>query len=187
MLEWRIIPARAGFTGTMPTSTRGEADHPRSRGVYLDTVGPYLDRVGSSPLARGLPAADTAVKLVATDHPRSRGVYLVPPSFSGAACGSSPLARGLRVAARDPQGHVRIIPARAGFTRTRTTRGHASWDHPRSRGVYDARSRGYLQSRGSSPLARGLRGRRATASTPPRIIPARAGFTASHFLDAIGP
>ena len=156
MLEWRIIPARAGFTGTMSTSTRGEADHPRSRGVYLDTVGPYLDRVGSSPLARGLPAADTAVKLVATDHPRSRGVYLFSPPSSTNSAGSSPLARGLRGPGGGRGRGGRIIPARAGFTAiTDAFKGFLE-DHPRSRGVYRRDQQIQEKRKGSSPLARGL-------------------------------
>ena len=51
-----------------------------------------------------------------------------------------------------------IIPARAGFTTRVTAR---------------------IQfGPGSSPLARGLRARSASSPRPPRIIPARAGFTA---------
>ena len=70
--------------------------------------------------------------------------------------GSSPLARGLQARGRRVDVQVRIIPARAGFTRGRLLRFHAGriiparagftvrWasmtplmtDHPRSRGVY---------------------------------------------------
>ena len=50
-------------------------------------------------------------------------------------------------------------------------------DHPRSRGVYySAAALGTLLA-GSSPLARGLPCRRSYLGSPPRIIPARAGFT----------
>ena len=55
-------------------------------------------------------------------------------------------------------------------------------DHPRSRGVYPA---SVVMSRfwpGSSPLARGLRGRSVLSSLPHRIIPARAGFTQRRHL-----
>ena len=50
----RIIPARAGFTGS-PTCRGGRCrDHPRSRGVYTMSA-PSTDMPpGSSPLARGL-------------------------------------------------------------------------------------------------------------------------------------
>ena len=50
-------------------------------------------------------------------------------------------------------------------------------DHPRSRGVYVVGAAMILETKGSSPLARGLR---ASTGPPPgrmRIIPARAGFT----------
>ena len=53
--NWRIIPARAGFTAHNPGRPPSTTDHPRSRGVYIGRVpGPVRAR-GSSPLARGLP------------------------------------------------------------------------------------------------------------------------------------
>ena len=52
----RIIPARAGFTGTGPGRCQSHQDHPRSRGVYW--------KVCCRGHRRG-------------DHPRSRGVYRV--------------------------------------------------------------------------------------------------------------
>ena len=51
-------------------------------------------------------------------------------------------------------------------------------DHPRSRGVYVMASSRIVSSRGSSPLARGLLRPIVKAQILPRIIPARAGFTA---------
>mgnify|MGYP000924237147 CR=1 FL=1 len=73
----------------------------------------------------------------------------------------------------------RIIPARAGFTPTTTAPSAISPDHPRSRGVYVARTASRNRSAGSSPLARGLRAEGAPASFSRGIIPARAGFTAA--------
>ena len=53
----------------------------------------------------------------------------------------------------------------------------ASWDHPRSRGVYTAHVKAAGNYIGSSPLARGLpRGSRRACHFS-WIIPARAGFT----------
>ena len=132
-----IIPARAGFTSRMASTRSSRRDHPRSRGVYIkDGVNAEFE-TGSSPLARGLQSTHDAVALVAriiparagftgvpdpgaldaADHPRSRGVYLQFGRLQIHIPGSSPLARGLR--RRAPAGHdaVRIIPARAGFTR----------------------------------------------------------------------
>ena len=91
--------------------------------------------------------------------------------------GSSPLARGL-LNRREPLNHGHgIIPARAGFTATGLSGAPSTWDHPRSRGVYDHQMSFYGTGIGSSPLARGLRGRRRHSGSPSRIIPARAGFT----------
>ena len=91
--------------------------------------------------------------------------------------GSSPLARGLRWCSLLTGINVRIIPARAGFTGYSIEEVIAVADHPRSRGVY----RGYpmisVGTRGSSPLARGLRVAVAPQVEDLRIIPARAGFT----------
>ena len=111
------------------------------------------------------------------DHPRSRGVYRRHNSERAADQGSSPLARGLHP---DPRRRPRlrgIIPARAGFTQTRSKTSCRSPDHPRSRGVYIWLVRRGGASAGSSPLARGLRPCGLPCSSIWRIIPARAGFT----------
>ena len=55
--EW-IIPARAGFTPQAHAPPRSRPDHPRSRGVYLRGQGHRGHGQGSSPLARGLRAAE---------------------------------------------------------------------------------------------------------------------------------
>ena len=91
--------------------------------------------------------------------------------------GSSPLARGLLRPLGVDCERMGIIPARAGFTRTSCLRTRASWDHPRSRGVYpNAISANHLGT-GSSPLARGLPFSYEPSSRRTGIIPARAGFT----------
>ena len=50
----RIIPARAGFTGSLRFPVRETSDHPRSRGVYVKNRPERPVGQGSSPLARGL-------------------------------------------------------------------------------------------------------------------------------------
>ena len=50
----RIIPARAGFTMFYAIRFPNVMDHPRSRGVYMTVLRPFLLMTGSSPLARGL-------------------------------------------------------------------------------------------------------------------------------------
>ena len=94
------------------------------------------------------------------------------------AMGSSPLARGLRDGGLEALVPVRIIPARAGFTRPRTSAARAAADHPRSRGVYGVVLGRGLRHGGSSPLARGLLPVGIANDDEARIIPARAGFTA---------
>ena len=152
---------------------------------------------GSSPLARGLrhgeyapegrvriiPARAGFTSTPATtsrswrDHPRSRGVYAARQSLLDLSLGSSPLARGLPPRRRRWPRPRRIIPARAGFTSWTRPPTCAAGDHPRSRGVYSPEAMLTAPSRGSSPLARGLRLQAVPEGLRTRIIPARAGFT----------
>ena len=94
----RDHPRSRGVYRPLPTPGAPGRDHPRSRGVYNPLPGSEFMSAGSSPLARGLPAAhtvggmaeriiparagftttaDDAVALTG-DHPRSRGVYRPP-------------------------------------------------------------------------------------------------------------
>ena len=172
-------------------------DHPRSRGVYFELLGPARFDRGSSPLARGLrepalvlvdptgiiparagfTADPREIRSRERDHPRSRGVYGSVGSVTSSAVGSSPLARGLRqLGGLDVDG-PRIIPARAGFTEDIVAVLPFSQDHPRSRGVYGDSSTDDGVGAGSSPLARGLHFGEDALILARRIIPARAGFT----------
>ena len=131
-----IIPARAGFTPPRPPSAPRWGDHPRSRGVYMNSLSSDHSVNGSSPLARGLPWNQATTTITTGiiparagftrtprprggrtgDHPRSRGVYPTATIQAAHLPGSSPLARGLRDGRpRAPVGPG-IIPARAGFT-----------------------------------------------------------------------
>ena len=152
-------------------------DHPRSRGVYkLAEVATGMTG-GSSPLARGLLQGWIDKVNDAGDHPRSRGVY---GSHAGTAThlqGSSPLARGLPMFSSLKTRTIRIIPARAGFTKKTPSGALVARDHPRSRGVYSIRIASCEPRSGSSPLARGLPPPRDRCQQFLRIIPARAGFT----------
>ena len=159
-----IIPARAGFTLRGRLDGRGRPDHPRSRGVYRGGCSRALSRLGSSPLARGLPHPSRWGASSSSDHPRSRGVYASITVGRRPARGSSPLARGLldlEVVGGLGEG---IIPARAGFTGVGRLGRPRHSDHPRSRGVYAHRRRGAGDCAGSSPLARGLRRRRGAGA-----------------------
>ena len=192
-----IIPARAGFTGTIFGTILLRSDHPRSRGVYLAFCWESCVSAGSSPLARGLLAATRrhrwSGRIIparagftwsaptkhsgAADHPRSRGVYWDSKKDEIGIRGSSPLARGLLTLVININHLGRIIPARAGFTVSVLVNGGLCEDHPRSRGVYSRSDVSRAPGIGSSPLARGLPRYASRMSFLRRIIPARAGFT----------
>ena len=172
-----IIPARAGFTESPQPPAPPEPDHPRSRGVYGRTTRQTAGNPGSSPLARGL-------RIDFPEGPDDAGIIPARAGFTPGVegiltriTGSSPLARGLRTSTAPLWGSRGIIPARAGFTGHRGGRRAVRWDHPRSRGVYGPLGRTGRLTRGSSPLARGLRDALAPYKQEGGIIPARAGFT----------
>ena len=123
----------------------------------------------------------------AADHPRSRGVYSGSRAGITTPAGSSPLARGLPRVLATEAGGGRIIPARAGFTHEPVRRRPRLRDHPRSRGVYWTSCHRFDPALGSSPLARGLHRDQAEDLADLRIIPARAGFTATRGRPAPGP
>ena len=197
----RIIPARAGFTILRLPEGALSMDHPRSRGVYIRSQFPHQSHQGSSPLARGLQAimrpewvragiiparAGFTVRWPCgwwsrRDHPRSRGVYHTRTPTALRSSGSSPLARGLPGAAPTRVVVPGIIPARAGFTRRPRGRLPAHGDHPRSRGVYWSVDDQDGVHSGSSPLARGLPQGSTFFRGSGWIIPARAGFTPTHY------
>ena len=133
---------------------------PARAGFTCRRVPPVVSAMGSSPLARGL---------------------LGPTQVTYPGYGSSPLARGLLRTRNSDCVSGRIIPARAGFTTERTFPRTRQPDHPRSRGVYGDDMADQWMAGGSSPLARGLRGRRSSGRAVHRIIPARAGFTERSF------
>ena len=202
--EFRIIPARAGFTVHRGVEGGHHLDHPRSRGVYRPASTNSSSASGSSPLARGLHFAtdldnDTpriiparagftrrgrGARRARADHPRSRGVYWRRTPASSTSSGSSPLARGLLLPAHADGALQGIIPARAGFT-VRDVRGAGDRrDHPRSRGVYPVATGSRRTGGGSSPLARGLLEGLQAVGGVPGIIPARAGFTEANTTSA---
>ena len=202
-----IIPARAGFTYQRIPVRACRSDHPRSRGVYAIEVTLTYPDGGSSPLARGLPGRvrvqGQAPRIIPAragftggcgrpgaahpDHPRSRGVYRSFSACTWPCTGSSPLARGLLNVDEFCFIPLRIIPARAGFTMGSPSHSAGWGDHPRSRGVYPPWPPTRRPTRGSSPLARGLRAFDCDANAREGIIPARAGFTPSCERVIAGP
>ena len=131
-----IIPARAGSTAASSTSVASPQDHPRSCGEHRSSAALRSCLAGSSPLVRGAPVFDIAVRASAGiiparagsteriqglercsgDHPRSCGEHLPIQPCQLAGAGSSPLVRGARHRPRRQTAATRIIPARAGST-----------------------------------------------------------------------
>ena len=111
------------------------------------------------------------------DHPRSCGANHPVDAGLSVEPGSSPLVRGQLICMAPLLGPYRIIPARAGPTRTSMACSSPRKDHPRSCG---ANSRVLLHlagSVGSSPLVRGQQLVARKKAFHERIIPARAGPT----------
>ena len=171
----RLIPARAGNTRARWRVLGRVSAHPRSRGEHaLLRCVPWWC-FGSSPLARGtlisflapivafrlIPAragntgSHTGGIVICPAHPRSRGEHMGNHSFLARGCGSSPLARGTHSFVLRRYCCARLIPARAGNTRSAR---HASKNfsaHPRSRGEHTTTFERNRKCPGSSPLARG--------------------------------
>ena len=151
-----IIPALAGNTFMEPQQRHYLPDHPRSRGEYVEVGHGEFERVGSSPLSRGIPSplrpAGLPPRIIPAlagntisdprrpgcrwDHPRSRGEYSCQLIRVMSPRGSSPLSRGILPPRHGVSRRQRIIPALAGNTGLGPASMLAMADHPRSRGEY---------------------------------------------------
>ena len=153
-----------------------EGSSPRGRGK----PGYSLDRrcpVGLIPARAGKTSKQAERRASERAHPRAGGEndeYAPPPL---ALDGSSPRGRGKPHDPRVPGRRRRLIPARAGKTILRALRPGLGSAHPRAGG--ENATSFFLRDRGSgsSPRGRGKRRWRRHWSTPPRLIPARAGKT----------
>ena len=134
----RLIPARAGNTVRRSDVQPPRSAHPRSRGEHSTRTAATGSTNGSSPLARGtlnittfkplnprlIPARAGNTRLhlldkaIYTAHPRSRGEHSPGRGVFGFLGGSSPLARGTRKDSVELRSAARLIPARAGNTRS---------------------------------------------------------------------
>ena len=156
-----------------------------------------LDRLGSSPLARGT-LLDTGTRYVLPGliparagnthgrleygayrraHPRSRGEHVRRISSARVCLGSSPLARGTPGMPRCQSPRRGLIPARAGNTSIYVIYAGSLWAHPRSRGEHQPLTVYVYTRPGSSPLARGTPPPRVMGGASNGLIPARAGNT----------
>ena len=197
VLSVRLIPAGAGNTSTADADGPGAAAHPRRRGEHVGALSGVAVDKGSSPQARGTPLAAT----VLTDldglipagagntgpsetgqqhqraHPRRRGEHLAALTVKAWNKGSSPQARGThrtQVCRNEAGG---LIPAGAGNTGRRSSRGSGPGAHPRRRGEHTEPLWLPTMSPGSSPQARGTRRSSLRVRRGRRLIPAGAGNT----------
>ena len=152
---------------------------------------------GSSPRVRGKPgdlgAVGVPVRIIparagqttpipchrtgGSDHPRACGANLSAYRSAFSFRGSSPRVRGKQFQAFQIHVIRRIIPARAGQTRSATTSRHPSTDHPRACGANRLISVAAACRAGSSPRVRGKLNAVLNLVQGIRIIPARAGQT----------
>ena len=111
------------------------------------------------------------------DHPRAGGEHQNPVASFSTRAGSSPRRRGAHEGLAERLQLVRIIPAQAGSTSSRTRRRSEGRDHPRAGGEHWPSSRDGTASMGSSPGRRGARSWVHRDHRHRGIIPAQAGST----------
>ena len=195
----RIIPARAGQTSGHPAWSVPGTDHPRACGANASGPNGPVGAFGSSPRVRGklvvfvafcftcriIPAraGQTLGRSLENnskpDHPRACGANSNPAAPKKRNGGSSPRVRGKRLAGIATVHFGRIIPARAGQTVFRRQTYRPVPDHPRACGANAAVRRSFMIPSGSSPRVRGKPRAYAADIREMRIIPARAGQTAT--------
>ena len=204
----RLIPAHAGKTLLLTSTSVLRTAHPRSRGENLAWAVEGAREYGSSPLTRGkrgergsacsmiwlIPAHAGKTRSrrgsarISTAHPRSRGenrsllTDLISPS------GSSPLTRGKQGVDRRGGPARGLIPAHAGKTAHVRRCDHLTAAHPRSRGENGVWERASESAGGSSPLTRGKLDYSRPRGKGNGLIPAHAGKTVSRTpLQSSGP
>ena len=121
---------------------------------------------------------------VSEDHPRSCGANAQVTHYMAVTGGSSPLVRGQQGRAARCRLVERIIPARAGPTRSSRHGLTHLPDHPRSCGANRLLRIQPAASTGSSPLVRGQQNHEPRRHAEIWIIPARAGPTRRWHSDA---
>ena len=110
-------------------------------------------------------------------HPRVGGEHINVTDGGRALDGSSPRGRGTLGQPDQLGGHVRVIPAWAGNTKSLLFRHHSSPGHPRVGGEHSVERAKAPSSDGSSPRGRGTHADRQRDVPQGRVIPAWAGNT----------
>ena len=192
-----LIPACAGKTCTSLQWAELPRAHPRVCGENFSASSRSMRAPGSSPRVRGKPlqshAADRSRRLIpacagktairprqfrqVTAHPRVCGENEAISRRSPCSEGSSPRVRGKPDVLGVSVAYLGLIPACAGKTQCRSSRGLRSRAHPRVCGE-NVKSRHFRGLRsGSSPRVRGKRVALNTDRAHVGLIPACAGKT----------
>ena len=191
----RFIPADAGNTCQMCSSSRRVPVHPRGCGEYGRDALCFCSADGSSPRMRGIhlrreqaaaawrfiPAdagntsCTTKVTVAAPVHPRGCGEYLSHHLHAQLMLGSSPRMRGIRAYMWFVIAASRFIPADAGNTEQKQIRIRDVAVHPRGCGEYDCGSVCVIVASGSSPRMRGIRWGPCPRSTSCQVHPRGCG------------
>ena len=195
----RFIPAGAGNTPQTTQHPKEPPVHPRWRGEHVANRWLRRSVIGSSPLARGTPLADSkrlkqvrfipagagntfcrmAHWITSPVHPRWRGEHGSNMQSRAWPSGSSPLARGTLASGGGGLLRGRFIPAGAGNTLCRRQCLGRGTVHPRWRGEHADVLEKLTGAGGSSPLARGTLYPQRSFQALWRFIPAGAGNTGS--------
>ena len=173
--------------------------HPRVCGENASSSGPVSPKTGSSPRVRGkqqeahdtpqyprlIPACAGKTRplfrflFTRTAHPRVCGENAHLQRSIRSRKGSSPRVRGKLVFASAAVHIDGLIPACAGKTLIRASRGRSRTAHPRVCGENSLIRHSPMQRQGSSPRVRGKHKLTAPRSTTNGLIPACAGKTST--------
>ena len=150
----------------------GSSPHARGTPIIEPISGRHIRFI---PACAGNASDDPSLPSRESVHPRMRGERVAQIRSQQTAGGSSPHARGTRTLCRGRLFGWRFIPACAGNAGFRPSGpdGHAV--HPRMRGERLDRCADPYGVGGSSPHARGTRGRSHERQPDRRFIPACAG------------
>ena len=126
---------------------------------------------------RGKPSPFAETFQIHRDHPRACGENDFAHILIHRHIGSPPRMRGKRPTSQKAVFDIRITPAHAGKTKTKTFRGSAGKDHPRACGENIYAERMTPAQAGSPPRMRGKLKISFANSHGSRITPAHAGKT----------
>ena len=172
-----IIPAHAGSTRRIVSTSSRVWDHPRACGEHEINGRTMTAYEGSSPRMRGalkllkrlgaglgiIPAHAGSTPpscrhtRASGDHPRACGEHPLLHIAMPAETGSSPRMRGARRNHEQADRQAGIIPAHAGSTLSASSFMAVRPDHPRACGEHEARTDLAAIREGSSPRMRGAR------------------------------